>query len=49
MVTYYCEFCTLSDMNEKVEALEANDVRSYDVAPPAGYAEFMSGLIQGNA
>ena len=41
MVTYYCEFCTLSDMNEKVEAPEVNDVRSYDVAPPAGYAEFM--------
>ena len=28
-------------MNEKVEAPEVNEVRSYDVAPPAGYAEFM--------
>ena len=28
-------------MTEKVEAPEVNDVRSYDVAPPAGYAEFI--------
>ena len=28
-------------MNEKVETSEVKNVRSYDVAPPAAYAEFM--------
>ena len=28
-------------MNEKVETPEVKNVRSYDVAPPAAYVEFM--------
>lgn len=40
-VDFFNYLCTLSDMSEKVETPEVKNIRSYDVAPPSQFADFM--------
>ena len=40
-VDFHHYLCILSDMNEKVETPEVKNIRSYDVAPPTQFADFM--------